>query len=81
MNYLHVIPFAVLAVAVIIALLMPVKRGIAVAVALIPWFGLTPDIGVAMALSKYVVVIIIFKYFLLSPRNITHFQGSLFCYS
>lgn len=75
MNYLHVIPFAVLAVAVIIALLMPVKRGIAVAVALIPWFGLTPDIGVAMALSKYVVVIIIFKYFLFESSKHHAFPG------
>jgi hypothetical protein len=77
MNALQTIPFIILGLAVVLALVLPPRRDLCVSIALMPWFGLTPDIGVAIALSKYIAALLIFKYFLKRPLNLSQFPGGI----
>lgn len=72
---LQFVPFAVMLVAVCLALALPVGRDIRVAIFLLPWFGLAPDLGVNVAPAQLVVSTLLLKYGLKGRIGLHLFPG------
>ncbi|MER9248389.1 hypothetical protein [Mesorhizobium sp. M0590] len=58
----EIVPFVVLAMAAVIAMLLPLGKDLAVPAFLHAWFALTPNIGINLPLSKLLFGLLILKY-------------------
>ncbi|MER9651410.1 hypothetical protein [Mesorhizobium sp. M0199] len=58
----EILPFVVLAVAAVIAMLLPLGKDLAVPTFMHAWFALTPNIGINLPLSKLLFGLLILKY-------------------
>jgi hypothetical protein len=59
---LFIVPWVVLAVAVLVALYLPIGRDLAVPVFLVPWATLSVDLGVSVTLAQLILILLMIKY-------------------